>query len=214
MGSSRLRCLCFKPQHSTSNLSATSTPPVAKALSTGTILGETSLQKEGEVFTAVPELFAERSPQPHVTVRRPKLVSVPTSELSTSASYLSLEASAQAPFSALPRIRPPVSLIEALISIGPNTDAVLDTFSLDDRLIPRLRILATTIRSNKWQAALRTPEWGLSFEQAMSLSNALQADVDGGLSCQAKVKLDYPLGPKAISDYPFNSSVLQILTAL
>lgn len=48
----------------------------------------------------------------------------------------------------------------------------------------------------------------------MSLSNALQADVDGGLSCQAKVKLDYPLGPKAISDYPFNSSVLQILTAL
>jgi hypothetical protein len=68
-------------------------------------------------------------------------------------------------------------LSAAIISIGLHTDAVLDLFQLDDSLIPRLHILVRMVRSSRWESTLRTPEWGLSYEQAAKLSHALLADI-------------------------------------
>jgi hypothetical protein len=64
-----------------------------------------------------------------------------------------------------------------IISIGPQTDAVLDRFKLDDKLIPRLRVLTRKVRNTQWESVLRTPQWGLSYEQASSLSRAMLADL-------------------------------------
>ena len=77
---------------------------------------------------------------------------------------------------------------DAIISIGSNTDAALDRFHLDDNLIPQLHKLMTTVRSSKWEAKLRTADWGLSYEQAVTLSNALQADI-GIAKLTAQVRL-------------------------
>jgi hypothetical protein len=65
----------------------------------------------------------------------------------------------------------------AIISIGPQTDAVLDHFKLDDAIIPRLRVLTRKVRNTQWESVLRTPQWGLSYEQASSLSRAMLADL-------------------------------------
>lgn len=69
-----------------------------------------------------------------------------------------------------------------IISIGPNTDVVLDRFKMGDGLIPRLRELTTTVRNTRWEATLRSPKWGLTFEQAVHLTNALNADLQGSKS--------------------------------
>ena len=66
-----------------------------------------------------------------------------------------------------------------LISLGPNTDAILDRFSLGDDLLPRLHTLVGTIRSSHWEAVLRAAPWNLTYEQASNLSNALSADLKG-----------------------------------
>lgn len=66
-----------------------------------------------------------------------------------------------------------------LISLGPNTDAVLDRFDLGDKLLPRLHVFVRTVRSSRWEAALRTAPWSLTFEQAANLSRALLADLQG-----------------------------------
>lgn len=63
-----------------------------------------------------------------------------------------------------------------IISIGPQTDLVIEYFGLGDSLIPKLRDLAQTIRSSRWEAVLRSPVWGLTHAQAADLSNALLAD--------------------------------------
>ena len=67
----------------------------------------------------------------------------------------------------------------ALISIGPETDAVIDRFALDDNLLPRLRVLTQQVRSSRWETVLRTPHWGLSYEQSANLARAMQADICG-----------------------------------
>ena len=64
----------------------------------------------------------------------------------------------------------------AIISIGPHTDAIIDCYNLDDKLLSSLRVLSTTIRSSKWEAELRN--WGLNFEQASKLSTAMLADLN------------------------------------
>lgn len=65
-----------------------------------------------------------------------------------------------------------------ILSIGPQTDMVLEHFELTDALIPRLRTLAQTVRSGRWEAALSSAEWGsFSPEQAASLSDALLLDI-------------------------------------
>ena len=66
--------------------------------------------------------------------------------------------------------------IIGIITIGPKTDAVLDRFGLPDSLIPRLRNMARTVRSNRWAEVLQSPEWGLGYEEALRLSKALSAD--------------------------------------
>jgi hypothetical protein len=66
-----------------------------------------------------------------------------------------------------------------LISVGPNTDAVIDRFNLGDRILPELRVLARTIRSSRWEAILRSSKWDLPYEQASVLSKALLADLQG-----------------------------------
>lgn len=65
-----------------------------------------------------------------------------------------------------------------IISLGPQTDAALDRFRLNDSLVPRLRGLTQTIRSSRWEEVLRT-EWGLTFEQAVTISGALRSDLSG-----------------------------------
>ena len=69
--------------------------------------------------------------------------------------------------------------ISPLISIGPNTDAVLDRFNLGDDILPRLYTLIGSARSSRWEAVLRSSPWNLTFEQASNLSNALLADLKG-----------------------------------
>jgi hypothetical protein len=65
----------------------------------------------------------------------------------------------------------------AIISIGPHTDAALDRFGLDDNLVPRLRVLTRTVRDTKWERTLRTVHWGLSYEQAVNLADAMKHDI-------------------------------------
>ena len=64
-----------------------------------------------------------------------------------------------------------------LISIGPSTDAVLDKFSLEDQLLPRLHILTRTVRSSRWETVLRGTQWKMTHEQASQLANALATDL-------------------------------------
>jgi hypothetical protein len=78
----------------------------------------------------------------------------------------------------LTRLVDPVGELDnAIISLGLHTDAALDRFHLEDSLIPQLRVLVTTVRSSKWEAELRQSVWGLTFEQAFTLANALKADI-------------------------------------
>ena len=67
----------------------------------------------------------------------------------------------------------------ALISIGPETDAVINWFALDDNLLPRLGVLTHQVRSSRWETVLRTPHWGLSYEQSANLARAMRADICG-----------------------------------
>jgi hypothetical protein len=75
----------------------------------------------------------------------------------------------------------------ALISIGPETDAVIDRFGLDDNLLPRLRVLTHRVRSSRWETVLRTPHWGLSYEQSANLAGAMRADICGRRDRDIKV---------------------------
>lgn len=65
-----------------------------------------------------------------------------------------------------------------IISIGANTDAVLDQFSLSDQIIPRLCKLVATIRSSCWEVILWNPSWNLNYEQAANLQRAFHADLE------------------------------------
>jgi hypothetical protein len=64
-----------------------------------------------------------------------------------------------------------------IISIGPQTDAILNWFKLDDKLIPQLCVLTHQVQNTQWESVLRMPQWGLSYEQASSLSGAMLADL-------------------------------------
>ena len=65
----------------------------------------------------------------------------------------------------------------AIISIGTETDSVLDRFDLDDSLIPRLRVLTQTVRSSRWERVLRSHRFGLAYEQAAKLTDAMLKDI-------------------------------------
>lgn len=66
---------------------------------------------------------------------------------------------------------------EFIVSIGPQTDFLVDYFRLSDSLIPSLRDLAQTVWSSKWEATLTSSAWGLDHVQAAQLSKALLADI-------------------------------------
>ena len=74
-----------------------------------------------------------------------------------------------------------------IISLGPNTDNILNWFQLDDSLVPRLHVLTRKVCSTRWEAVLRTPHWGLTYEQASNLSRAMLADINGGPTQQIQV---------------------------
>jgi len=65
----------------------------------------------------------------------------------------------------------------AIVSIGPLSDAVLDRFGISDLVIPKLRVLTQTIRSSRWEETLRKGDWGLTYEQAANLSQAMYTDI-------------------------------------
>lgn len=87
----------------------------------------------------------------------------------------------------------------AIISLGPHTDAVLDHFNLSDTLLPRLRVLTTTVRSSKWEATLRGDQWGLGYDQAINLSNAMLADIKNQPMPQLQVPILYISDPKLLT---------------
>lgn len=66
----------------------------------------------------------------------------------------------------------------AIISIGAQTDSVLDRFDLDDKLVPRLRVLTQTVRSSRWETVLRSRRFGLTYEQAAKLTDAMLKDIE------------------------------------
>jgi hypothetical protein len=82
-----------------------------------------------------------------------------------------------------PKLAPHKSHVDgfqgAIISIGPQTDSILDRFDLDNDLVPCLRVLTQTIHSGKWEATLRTSCFGLTYEQAPKLTNAMLNDIRG-----------------------------------
>ena len=73
-------------------------------------------------------------------------------------------------------VEPATSNLCPIISLGPNTDTVLDRFGLSDQVIPRLRELVATVRSSRWEVTLRSSPWNLNYKQAVNLQMALHAD--------------------------------------
>jgi hypothetical protein len=71
----------------------------------------------------------------------------------------------------------------AIISIGPQTNAVIDAFELRDEIIPHLRFLIRHTRSQLWEMELRKDYWQFTEEQAKIISCALIADVSTAVSC-------------------------------
>ena len=49
--------------------------------------------------------------------------------------------------------------ISPLISIRPNTNAILDQFNLGDNILPRLYTLIGSAHSSRWEAILRSSPW-------------------------------------------------------
>lgn len=79
--------------------------------------------------------------------------------------------------------------LPVIVSLGPQTDAILDWLKLDDSLIPDLRDMARTIRSSRWEDMLRSPAWGLSHRQAANLSKAILADVQANPTSKVSLLL-------------------------
>lgn len=78
-------------------------------------------------------------------------------------------------------------LNDTIVSLGPLTDAVLGHFKLSGALIPGFRVLTQTVQSSRWEGILRS-EWGLTFQQAVSISRALQSDL-GVRALEVEVRL-------------------------
>lgn len=72
-----------------------------------------------------------------------------------------------------------------LVSIGPRTDAALDYFELNDSFIPRLRDMAQTVRSSRWEATLRSGNFGFSFEQATTIARSLLMDIQADIQANS-----------------------------
>lgn len=141
-------------------------------------------------------LFAEGSDHPNVTVRKIKRGASSTPEQVGDPVFTS-------------DLRSDVLSTMPIISIGLHTDAVLTRFNLDDSIIRQLRVLVTTVRDSRWESVLREPGWGLSYEQAVSLSKALSADIQGVPINRTEVNFIPPVhSVKLLSDLIFSLNVL------
>ncbi|KAJ8584816.1 hypothetical protein M405DRAFT_844924 [Rhizopogon salebrosus TDB-379] len=76
---------------------------------------------------------------------------------------------------------PTTSLGSPLISIGSNTDTMLDRLKLGDEILPELQVLVRTVHSSRWEAVFMSLKWNLACGQAAMLSNALLADLQVGM---------------------------------
>lgn len=66
-----------------------------------------------------------------------------------------------------------------LISLGANTDAILNCFGLSDQLLLCLHKLVRTIYNIYWKVMLVAMLWNLTYKQASNLSKALLVDFQG-----------------------------------
>ncbi|KIK13831.1 hypothetical protein PISMIDRAFT_17704 [Pisolithus microcarpus 441] len=107
------------------------------------------------------------SPQKPQSIQRRHLAEVhpPLRVTEQMLSAAELPAHSTSIFSTNPTIFGPM-----LISIRPNTDAVLDHFKISNKVLPQLRKLISTARSSHWEAVLRSPQWNLTYEQAVNIS--------------------------------------------
>jgi hypothetical protein len=71
------------------------------------------------------------------------------------------------------------NIFAPLLSINPNTDAVLDHFKIGDEVILKLHDLIVTMHSSHWEVVLRSPKLDLTYEQAVNLIKALHVDLSG-----------------------------------
>jgi hypothetical protein len=65
----------------------------------------------------------------------------------------------------------------AIISIGPHTDAALDSLKISDQVIPQLRFLVRFVRSSQWADKLQEETFGFPAKTAQTLSCALLKDL-------------------------------------
>jgi hypothetical protein len=79
-----------------------------------------------------------------------------------------------------------------LISIGPHTDAMLDRFKMGDVVLLRLHELVGSVRSSRWEAVLRSSEFGLTYDEASTLTSALLMDIRGAQSMVTKAQVFFP----------------------
>jgi hypothetical protein len=69
-----------------------------------------------------------------------------------------------------------------LLSIGLHTDAMLDRFGLDDKMLLKLQELIGSVHSSCWEAVLQSPKWNLTHEQVLNMSKVLHLDLDSSQS--------------------------------
>ncbi|KAG6905274.1 hypothetical protein DXG01_003769 [Tephrocybe rancida] len=67
--------------------------------------------------------------------------------------------------------------LNAIVSIGPRTDAVFDRFSFPPDEIRKIRRLVQSERSSRWEEVMRVGEFCYSFEQASTMFEALKVDL-------------------------------------
>lgn len=66
---------------------------------------------------------------------------------------------------------------DALLSIGPRTDCIMDRFNLEDNIIPHLWQMTKTCRSSRWVTTLQSESWGLEYKVARAMTDALISDL-------------------------------------
>ena len=65
----------------------------------------------------------------------------------------------------------------AIVSIGPQTDSILDELDIEDRIIPYLRFLLRSTWSSCWAVELQRSQWGFNHEDAVKIAEAMLNDV-------------------------------------
>ncbi|OJA17339.1 hypothetical protein AZE42_11432, partial [Rhizopogon vesiculosus] len=122
--------------------------------------------------TAVRSAISVKTPQTQIRQRRHAEVFWEKTPLHTVLNSTALNVLHSSEFSPAPKLS-----LSPLISIGPNTDVILDHFKLGDNILPKLHLLIMTVCSSRWEERLRSPAWDLNYEQAFKLAAALHMDL-------------------------------------